>query len=51
MADYLGITTIAQPLAESGRIATGMLLEQLANPTSPRRDVILPLELIQRRTA
>ena len=51
VADYLGITTIAQPLAESGRIATGMLLEQLANPTSPRRDVILPLELIQRRTA
>ena len=51
IADYLGITTVAQPLVDSGRIAVGMLLEQLANPTSPRRDVTLPLELIRRRTA
>ena len=51
IADYLGITTVAQPLVDSGRIAVGMLLEQLADPTSPRRDVTLPLELIRRRTA
>ena len=51
VAEYLGITTVAQPLVESGRIAVGMLLEQLANPTAPRRDVTLPLELIQRGTA
>jgi LacI family transcriptional regulator len=50
IAEYLGLTTVAQPLFDSGRIAVELLFAQLAEPTSPRRDVTLPLELIRRQT-
>jgi DNA-binding LacI/PurR family transcriptional regulator len=50
-ADYLGLTTIAQPLRESGRIAAGLLLARINDPTNPTQHVELPLELIRRSTA
>jgi DNA-binding LacI/PurR family transcriptional regulator len=51
IAEYLGLTTIAQPLVDSGRIAVETLLERIANPVAAVRQVTLPLELIKRRTA
>jgi DNA-binding LacI/PurR family transcriptional regulator len=51
IAEYLGLTTVAQPLVDSGRIALETLLERIANPAAALRQVTLPLELIKRRTA
>jgi DNA-binding LacI/PurR family transcriptional regulator len=51
IAEYLGLTTVAQPLMDSGRIAVETLLEHIADPAAARRQVTLPLELIKRRTA
>ncbi len=50
-ADYLGLTTIAQPLRESGRVAAGLLLGRINDPTAATQQVELPLQLIQRATA
>ena len=51
MADYIGLTTIRQPLEESGRLAVEMLLARLADSTRSIHHVRLPLTFIQRETA
>lgn len=51
VADYLGLTTVRQPLEESGRIAVELLLARLADRTRPTQRVTLPLTLVQRETA
>lgn len=51
MAGYIGLTTIRQPLEESGRLAVEMLLARLADPTRSIHHVKLPLTLISRETA
>ena len=50
-ADYIGLTTIGQPLDESGRVAAEMLISCLADATRAVRRVQLPLTLICRETA
>lgn len=42
------LTTVALPLAQSGRVAVELLLEQLANPGSGTREQSLPAQLIVR---
>jgi len=51
MADYIGLTTVRQPLEESGRIAVELLLARLENPTRPIQNITLPLTLVKRETA
>jgi DNA-binding LacI/PurR family transcriptional regulator len=51
ISSYAGLTTVRQPLFESGRIATRMLLDALAHE-GPAHPVVreLPLELVERST-
>lgn len=51
MSDYIGLTTVRQPLKESGRVAVELLLARLADCSRPVQHVRLPLTLIRRQTA
>jgi LacI family transcriptional regulator len=51
IADYIGWTTVRQPLEESGRVAVELLLARLADPRRPVQQVRLPLTLVKRATA
>jgi DNA-binding LacI/PurR family transcriptional regulator len=51
MAGYIGLTTIRQPLGESGRVAVDLLLARLADPSRPAQRIRLPLALMSRETA
>jgi DNA-binding LacI/PurR family transcriptional regulator len=51
IADYVGLTTVRQPLEESGRIAVELLLARLTDPSRPVQRVSLPLTLVERETA
>lgn len=51
MAEYFGLTTVHQPLDESGRIAAALLLSRLTNATQSNQHIELPLKIIQRETA
>ncbi len=50
-ADFIGLTTVRQPLEESGRIAVELLFARLADPSRPVQHVRLPLEVVPRTTA
>jgi DNA-binding LacI/PurR family transcriptional regulator len=50
MADYVGLTTIRQPLDESGKIAVELLLSRINSPDRSRQHVQLPLKIIERET-
>lgn len=48
---YAGLTTVRQPLFESGRLAAGLLLAALDGEGTPTTVVHqLPLELVERQT-
>jgi LacI family transcriptional regulator len=51
MAEYFGLTTVHQPLDESGRIAASLLISRLTNPKQSNQHIELPLKIIQRETA
>jgi LacI family transcriptional regulator, galactose operon repressor len=51
MSDYIGLTTVRQPLKESGRVAVELLLARLADCKRPVQHVRLPLTIIKRQTA
>jgi len=50
LADYVGLSTIHQPLDESGRLAVEILLNRLKDPDRPLRHVRLPLKVVERLT-
>lgn len=49
-ARYLGLTTVRQPLLESGLEAARLVLEHITNPNCSPSRVILDLEVIVRRS-
>lgn len=51
IAEYVGLSTIRQPLDESGRVAVELLTARLTMPERPVQHVRLPLTVIQRETA
>lgn len=50
VSSYVGLTTVRQPLQDSGRLAAEILLDVLASEEPPTRQIELPLEVIVRRT-
>src|SRR5436190_14212219 len=50
IADQLGLTSIREPLEESGQIATETLLGELSNPNRSRQHITLRLSLVERET-
>jgi DNA-binding LacI/PurR family transcriptional regulator len=46
----VGLTTVAQPLAEMARTGVELLLERVADPSRPPRTVLLEPELVVRAT-
>jgi DNA-binding LacI/PurR family transcriptional regulator len=51
IAEPLGLTSVRQPLEESGEVATQSLLAQLANPTRSVQHTTLTLSVVERDTA
>lgn len=51
IADYIGLTTIRQPLEESGRVAVDVLLSRINDPERSVQRIRLPLTLVRRATA
>lgn len=50
MAEYAGLTTVRQPLVETGRKGIELLLRLMDDPSLPTACVELPIELVVRRT-
>ncbi len=50
MAEVMGLTTVRQPLDESGQVAVELLLGRIVTPTRSIRHVQLPLTIIERQT-
>ncbi len=51
MADYFGLTTVHQPLDESGKIAANLLISRLEDSTQPVQHIQLTLKVVERETA
>jgi LacI family transcriptional regulator len=51
MVTFPFLTVAAQPALEMGRRAVAVLLDRVTNPTGPARDVVLPTELVIRRSS
>jgi LacI family transcriptional regulator len=49
-AAYLGLSTIDLPIRDVGREATRVLLGAIADPASAPRSIVLPTQLLVRRT-
>lgn len=50
VAEYLGLSTVHQPLYETGTLGVELLLKQIDDPERPPMRVELPLELVVRQT-
>jgi LacI family transcriptional regulator len=50
IAQHLGLTSVRQPLEESGSLATETLFNQLAHPDRSRQHTSLKLTLVERET-
>jgi LacI family transcriptional regulator len=51
MVTFPFLTVAAQPAYEMGRRAVAVLLERIGSPAGPARDIVLPTELVVRRSS
>ena len=51
MVTFPFLTVAAQPAAEIGRRSVALLLDRLADPSRPPRDIVLPTELVVRQSS
>ena len=51
VAAYLGLTTVHIPMREMGRRGIDLLLQSIENPGAPPQRLVLPAELVIRRTS
>jgi DNA-binding LacI/PurR family transcriptional regulator len=51
MAEVLGLTTVRQPLYQSGKLGMELLLDLLKGEHAPPSRRLLPTELVVRRTS
>jgi LacI family transcriptional regulator len=51
VAEYLDLTTVRQPLDESGQTAVELLLEHVAAPSRSLKNIELKLSIVERETA
>jgi LacI family transcriptional regulator len=51
MVTFPFLTVAAQPASEMGRRSVAMLLERLAHPDAPANELVLPTELVIRRSS
>ena len=50
IAQYIGLTTVAQPPQFEGQVAAAAAIAEIANPTLERRNIVVPLSLMVRET-
>ncbi len=50
IAEYIGLTTVHQPLDESGRIGAELLISRLTDPSQTIQHIQLPLSIVERET-
>ena len=50
IAQYIGLTTVAQPPQFEGQVAAAAVIAEIANPTLERRNIVVPLSLMVRET-
>ena len=51
VAEYLGLTTVHIPMREMGQLGVELLLAAIDRPEAPPNRVMLPAELVIRRTS
>ncbi len=49
-AEYVNLSTVRQPLFQSGRLAGKRIIQLIENPETPPEETHLPLELVIRGT-
>ncbi|MDA3961547.1 MAG: substrate-binding domain-containing protein, partial [Planctomycetota bacterium] len=50
LMDFVGLTTVHQPIAKLGRWAANAITRRLSKPRATPRSTVLPVELVARRT-
>jgi LacI family transcriptional regulator len=50
LADFVGLTTVRQPLDDSGHFAAELLMSRINTPSLPAQHIQLPLTIVERET-
>ena len=50
IAQYTGLTTVAQPPQFEGQVAAAAAIAEIANPAYERKNIVVPLSLVVRET-
>jgi len=50
IAQYIGLTTVAQPPQFEGQVAAAATISEISNPVLERKKIVVPLNLVVRET-